>query len=159
MSPSHAEPWNGWAGWALACSCGSKNGKLLGHSLQDCNPEYDGPPSFGSPLAFLCASCDQITEIIDTKKHGYDSEMGLAGEGKSWDVNYHGSGPRQVVQCPNCSRNEFAITTNYSHSHFDHVEDEPELEPRAQDYFDCFACRGKCTECRTESVLASFELA
>ena len=155
---SHAEPWNDWAGWSLACSCGATKGKLLGHSLTDCDPEYAGPPLFVSPLAFLCSSCGKTTEIIDTKQHGYNSEIGKA-EGESLDSNYRGTGQRQSVPCPECAGTEFSITVLCAHPHFDLIEDEPELEPRAQEYFDAFDCRGKCASCGKESSLANFELA
>jgi hypothetical protein len=46
-----------------------------------------------------------------------------------------------------------------SHSHFDLVEDELELEPRAQEYFDSFDCHGTCAGCGKDSSLANFELA
>lgn len=76
VTPAHPEPWNDWIAWDLACSCGATEGKLLGHPLKDCNPEYDGPALFVSPLAFWCSSCGKTTEIIDTKQHGYNSEIG-----------------------------------------------------------------------------------
>ncbi len=158
VSRSHAEPWSNWAGWSLTCSCGATKGKLLGHPLKECNPEYDGAPLFVSPLAFLCSSCGKTTEIIDTKQHGYNSEIGKA-EGQSWDSNYRGSGERQSVPCPECGASEFSITAFCAHPHFDLIEDEPELEPRAQEYFDSFDCRGKCAACGKESSLANFELA
>jgi hypothetical protein len=158
VSPSHVEPWNDWAGWALTCSCGATDGKLLGHPLKDCNPEYNGPPLFVSPLAFLCSSCGKTTEIIDTKQHGYDSEIGRA-EGQSWDSNYRGSGVRQSVPCPECGASQFSITAFCAHPDFDLIEDEPGLELRAQEYFVSFYCRGKCVACGKESSLADFELA
>ena len=147
-----------WAGWALTCSCGESKGKLLGHSLKDCNSDYDGPPLFVSPLAFLCSSCTKTTEIIDTKQHGYNSEIGKA-VGESYDSNYRGTGERQAVPCPECGASEFSITAFCAHPHFDLIEDEPALEPRAQDYFHSFDCRGKCAWCGKESSLADFELA
>ena len=36
VSPSHAKRWDGWVGWALTCSCGANQGKLLGHALKKC---------------------------------------------------------------------------------------------------------------------------
>ena len=106
VSQSHAEPWSDWAGWSLACSCGATKGKLLGHPLKQCNPEYDGPPLFVSPLAFLCSSCGKSTELIDTKQYGYNSEIGKP-EGQSWDSISRGSGDRQSVPCPECGASEF----------------------------------------------------
>ena len=61
--------------------------------------------------------------------------------------------------CPECGASEFSITAFCSHPHFDLIEDEPELEPRAQEYFDSFDCRGTCTGCGKASSLANFELA
>src|SRR5262245_7005437 len=104
--PAHAEPWNDWTGWSLTCSCGATKGKLLGYPLKDFNPEYDGPPTFVSPLAFLCSSCGRTTEIIDTKQHGYNSEIDKAAGQKSWDSNYRGTGPRQSAACLECGAAE-----------------------------------------------------
>ena len=158
-SPSHADEWDDWAVWSLACSCGATKGKLMGHPLKECDPEYDGPPLFVSPLAFLCSSCGKTTEIIDTKKHGYNSEVGKDEEGKSWDSNYRGTGQGQPVPCPACGGSEFEIMACCSHSHFDLIEDEPELAPRAQEFFDAFECRGGCAACGEDASLADFELA
>lgn len=157
-TPAHAERWNDWAGWSLVCSCGATKGRLQGHPLKECNPEYDGPPLFVSPLAFLCSACGNTTEIIDTKQHGYNSEIGKA-EGQSCDSNYRGTGQRQNVPCPECGASEFSITAYCAYPHFDLIEDEPELAPRAQEYIDSFDCRGRCTSCGKESSLANFELA
>ena len=157
-TPAHMQPWNHWAGWALACSCSETKGKLLGYSLKDFDPKYSGPQVFVSPLAFLCSSCEKTTEIIDTKEHGYNAEISKP-YGKTCETNYRGTGPRQVMQCPACGRPEFTITAFCAHPHFDLIEDEPELEPRVQEYFDSFGCRGKCAACGKESSLADFELA
>lgn len=158
VSPPGAESWNDWAGWSLACSCGATQGKVLGHSLKDCNPKYDGSPVFVSPLAFECSACGKTTEIIDTQEHGYNSEIGKL-EGGGGDSNYRGSGERQPIPCPQCNASEFSVTARFLHSHFDLIDDEPELEPRAQEFFDGFDCVGKCAACNAESSLAGFELA
>lgn len=157
VSPAHAKRWNGWAGWSLACSCGADRGKLLGHPLKDCNPRYDGPPVFVSPLAFFCSSCGKTTEIIDTKQHGYNSE--ISKPGKSYDSNYRGTGKLQAVPCPECGEPEFSITALCAYPDFDLIEAEPELEPRAQEYIDSFDCLGRCAACGKELSLANFELA
>jgi hypothetical protein len=137
VSPAHAQLWNDWAGWSLSCSCGATKGKLLGHSLKECNPKYDGPPLFVSPLAFLCSSCGKTTEIIDTKLHGYKSEISK-DTGESYDSNYRGAGERQAVACTECGASEFSLAAFCSHPQFDLIEEEPELETRAQEYFDSF---------------------
>jgi hypothetical protein len=142
----------------LACSCGATTGKLLGYPLKEFNPEYAGPPLFVSPLAFQCAACGRRAEVIDTKEHGYNSEIGKAA-GQSFDSNCRGSGEPQAAACPACGGEEFAVTAFCCHQHFDLIEDEPELEPRAQEYFDGFECRGRCVACGRESSIAGFELA
>jgi hypothetical protein len=157
LSPSHPKRWNGWVGWALACSCGANRGKLLGHPLKNCKPGYDGPPLIVSPLAFSCCSCGKTTEIIDTKQHGYNSA--ISKPAKSRDSNYRGTGKRQAVPCPECGEREFSIMVLCAHSNFDLIEDFPELEARTQEYFDSFNCAGICASCGKKSSLASFELA
>jgi hypothetical protein len=127
--------------------------------LKKCKPDYDGAPLFVSPLGFRCSSCSKTTEIIDTKQHGYNSEIGkLEGE-RSYDSNYRGSGKRQPIPCPECGATEFSLKVFCAHPYFDLIEDEPDLAPRAQDYFDAFDCRGACASCGKESSLANFELA
>ena len=158
VSPRHAVPWDDQAGWSLACSCGETKGELLGHPLKDCNPNFDGPLVFVSPLAFLCSSCGKTTEIINTKKHGYNAEIAKM-EGGVGDSNYVGKGKRKSVPCPKCGGTEYSLTAYFGHPHFDLIEDEPALEPRVQEYFDSFSCFGKCASCGRDSSLVGFELA
>jgi hypothetical protein len=155
VTPAHAGPWNDWAAWALTCACGSSRGKLLGHPF---NNGRGNESLFVSPLAFQCSSCGKTTEIIDTKRHGYNAEIDKM-EGKSYDFNARGTGERQAVPCPSCGGLDFSLTALCAHSHFELIEDQPELEPLAQEFFDSFICRGKCGSCGKESNLAGFELA
>ena len=157
VTPLHPARWSGRVGWALRCRCGGRTGKLMAHPLAKYNPDYHGPPVFISPLAFRCAPCGKTTPIIDTQRHGYNSEIDKPGE--SLDSNYRGTGRRQEVPCPKCGGREFSLTAFCAHSDFDLIEDEPELEPRAQEYFDWFECRGACASCGKQSSLADFELA
>ncbi len=55
---------NPFSVWQIACRCGGAHGKFLGYSLRDYNSEYDGPECFLSPLAFECAACKAVTELL-----------------------------------------------------------------------------------------------
>lgn len=156
--PITSGSWANRAIWTVTCRCGESIGRVLGYQLGDFNPEYKGGDRFIGPLAFRCSACDRVTEVIDTKQHGYNSEIGKP-DGKSWDSNYRGTGERVTIPCPGCKGQLFSVTTEFGHQHFDLVEDEPELEPRAKEYFDSFALRGRCVGCGKESVLTDFELA
>jgi len=132
---------------------------LLGYPLSELNPDYEAEPLFMSPLNFRCSSCGAKTQIIDTKEHGYNSEIArLEGE-QSFDSNYRGSGQPQEALCPQCEGSEFSITVKCLHSHFDLIEDEPDLEPRVQDFFDGFECFGTCSSCGEMTSFAGCELA
>jgi hypothetical protein len=158
VTPLIDDEWEECARFAIACSCGGTKGKLLGHPLSSCNPEYAGSPCYVSPLAVQCGSCGRTTELIDTKIHGYNAEISKLDDGIG-DSNYRGSGDRAIVTCPECGGNEFSFTVHFGHSHFDLIQDEPELEPRAQEFMDGFDCRGLCTSCGAEASRANFELA
>jgi hypothetical protein len=112
-----------------------------------------------SPLAFRCAKCGTVTEIIDTNEHGYDAENGKIIESEFRSSTIRGNGERSAFPCTECKETEFQPTALFMHSHFDLIEDFPELEPRVQDFFDAFGCKGKCANCGTESSIADFELA
>jgi hypothetical protein len=106
----------------------------------------------------MCSECGSTIEVLDTKLHGYDAECDKAS-GVSYDAHYRGNGPRTAIPCSNCGLTEFVAKATFGHSHFDLMQDIPELEPLAHDYFDAFTCRGTCCKCEKESILVSFELA
>jgi hypothetical protein len=157
-APVHPNPWNDWTAWSLACSCGERRGKVLGYSLADYKRSYKGPELFISPLAFRCGACDKRAEILDTKKHGYNAEI-RKRSGGSGDASYRGTGERKVFACPRCGASDFFVTVHFSYPHFDLMEDEPALEPHAQDFFHALDCRGACVACGNELSLANFETA
>lgn len=158
VTPHLASTWDGRARWSLACSCGSTKGSVLGYPLHSCNPGYVGPPSYVGPLAFACAACGKATELLDTRLHGYNAEIGKL-EGGSGDSNYFGTGQRDRVPCPSCRQTEFSMDVYVSHPDFDLIEDEPVLGPRAQEFFQWFDCQGKCAACGATCSLADFEVA
>ena len=151
------EEWPEHVDWALGCQCGAERGSILGYSLRDVMPDYHGTEVFVSPMAFLCSACGATTELIDTAKHGYNSEISTMEE--SSDATVRRTGERKKFACPGCQGETFSVKTTFGHSHFDLIEDEPDLEPRAQDFFDSFNCRGQCEKCGQWADFASFELA
>jgi len=142
-----------WCSWELRCRCGNETGRVLGYSAKERNPDDKGPEMFLSPLAFECPMCGERTEIVDVAEHGYDAEICKTC------TTMRGEGPRIVLACANCSKTEFKVVTNFLHSHFDHIEDEPALAPRAQDFFDGFGCAGTCKNCGHDVQIANYELA
>lgn len=151
-------PWNNWASWSARCVCGENKGHVLGYSLRDFSPEYEGAEFFISPLGFRCVSCGKTTEVIDTGLHGYNAEISKL-DGGGGDSNVRGAGERKSFPCPQCRGQVFLLVLRFAHAHFDLMEDEPELEPRAQDFFDAFACEGTCVSCDATTNVTNFELA
>ena len=144
--------------WGLACRCGERTGRVLGYSVKDFRKDYDGPDVLIGPLAFCCSACGKTTEMFDSAKHGLEAEFGKRGE-KFIDTNLRGSGERQAIRCPECEASEYDVIASFMFAHFDHIDDEPGLEPWAQDFFDSFGCIGRCESCGTEWLIAGFELA
>jgi hypothetical protein len=147
------DTWDDRVEWKIECPCGGESGKILGYPLRDLEASYEGPVLFVSPLAFQCANCDRVIQIIDTNKHGYDGECGHGA------ATIRGEGERATFACQFCCEMTFRVATSFQHSHFDIIEDEPELEPVAQNYFDWFACKGVCTNCGEEQGFGDYELA
>lgn len=151
--PLKDDIWNDRVEWKIICPCGGDNGKILGYPLAELKSDYDGPVLFVSPLAYECSSCDRTIEIIDTNRHGYDGEYGYGS------ATIRGQGDRKSFACRSCNAMTFRVETCFQHSHFDHVQDEPELKPVAQNYFDWFACTGICISCGEEQGFGDYELA
>jgi hypothetical protein len=143
-----------WVGWSLGCQCGDDVGRVLGYPLSKIDPEQTRESEcYVSPLAFQCSSCNKTTELFDTKLHGFDAEVG------GIHVHYHATGDRTAIPCPHCGATKFSVTAFFLHSHFDLFEDQPELEPRTQNFFGWFDCCGLCESCGKETSLANFETA
>lgn len=157
-TPSHSEQWSSRATWTLACACGNTEGAVLGYPLDEITDDPSLKGQFVGPLAFRCASCDQVTEMFDSALHGYDAEISK-GSPLSHSVGYRGDGPRLAAKCPQCAATKCAVTCDFTHSHFDHIEDESDLLEVAQDYFDGFGCKATCAGCGHEWWVAGFELA
>lgn len=150
--------WDDRTTWNLACPCGNGSGQILGYSLKEFREDYEGPLMFVTPLAFRCSACRKTTEIIDTDLHGYDGEC-KARFGGYGAATYRGTGERAIYTCRECKNTAFHVTACFQYSHFDIIEDEPELESVAQDFFDWFDCGGVCTSCGIQQSIGDYELA
>jgi hypothetical protein len=120
--------------WQLVCKCGCDTGWLGGHRLDKLNPSYKGPLLVG-PLAFLCSTCSQVTELLNTDIHGYHAEVDKL-EGGAGSAKLRGTGPRTGYTCPGCQKNIFRMVVGFVYWDFDIAEDEPELP--AQEFFNEF---------------------
>lgn len=141
--------------WRLSCSCGSEQGRVLGYSLREYNKDYNGPESFLSPLSFECVTCGKVTEILDTDRHGYHSEVSKR-EGGIGSVIYHGQGQPKPFPCRACRREIFEVTVGFVYwdSVFDLLFDKPELP--CEEFFIVFLSYGRCAGCGELSELTDF---
>jgi hypothetical protein len=150
--------WQGGTTWVLSCKyCGHDKGEVLGYSGRKFNPEYKGPESFVGPLAFRCASCAKVAEIMDPAIHGLNGEIDRRAGRVSKDSRL--TGERKPFPCLDCAATSYAVTLGFSFDHFDVVEDEPELESVSQDWFHSFSCNGRCVKCGKQQTIANYETA
>lgn len=153
----HGAAWESRVKWAIACACGGATGAVLGYPLDELSGNASLKGQFVGPLALRCAACDKVTEMFDSRAHGFNAM--ISPPGKSYDASYRGEGPRAAARCPKCAGSESAVVGEFTHSHFDHIDDDPSLLKVAQDYFDWFACKATCGACGHEWRVADFELA
>jgi hypothetical protein len=133
--------------WRIGCPCGSAEGAFLGYSDWGGERHTD---TFSSPLAFECAGCQRVTEILDTSQHGWEAEGGLESN------KCRGEGARVRYRCPTCGRERLRITVAfwYWNAAFDELVGEPGLP--AEDYFNEFQAFGTCVGCGVETPMTAF---
>lgn len=139
-------------GYALSCQCGNNEGWILGYPLEE------GAPDFVTPLGFQCASCDAVTEILDTAIHGYHAEVAKF-EGGPGSCKIRGEGPRTRFPCPKCSQERFTVTVGFLYWDYEicyfEVEDLAEgkegngILEHPQDFFNEFVIYAECLNCHT----------
>ena len=129
--------------WRLQCQCGCYSGGLLGHYLRDYNQDYRGDEMV-TPIGFKCSTCSQVTEILDTEKHGYHAEVAKL-DGDTDSVKFRGIGEQKVYHCKHCENDVFDFVIGFVYWDFDIVLDEPELP--AQDFFNEFIMLCTCGRC------------
>lgn len=131
--------------WRIRCQCGGEKGRLLGYTLSDYDTEYRGPVCFLSPLAFECVTCNAISELLDTDRHGYHAELSrLEGDGQG-SSKLRGTGPRQTLGCPSCSSDTFRVKVGFVYWHPDELAEE--FDEAWEDLFSVFLCQCICASC------------
>jgi hypothetical protein len=140
--------------WQIACRCGSSEGRFLGYPLKDYNTEYNGPVCFLSPLAFECAACKAVTELLDTDRHGYHAEVARRQGDKTGSAKLRGGGPRQSFICPSCSGELFGVTVGFVFWYPDELAEEFDGEWEA--LYSVFLCHCKCAGCGQVSQPTDF---
>jgi hypothetical protein len=154
----HGAKWRNGVEWSLRCACGSGSGAVLAYPLSSLDATFRGEEFWVSPMRLRCEQCSKVTEIIDTARHGYDAQL-AAISGRKHGGGYRGSGDPTAVHCPRCGAVNCSVRARFSHPHLDLFEDEPQLRPRAQEFFDVFTLRAKCCGCGEDWKVTSFELA
>jgi hypothetical protein len=140
--------------WQLACRCGGVQGRFLGYPLKDYDPAYTGPECFLSPLAFECATCQAVTELLDTSRHGYHAEVARRAGEDGGAGKLRGAGPRQAFRCPGCRGNVFGITVGFVFWNPDELAEE--FDDRWEELFSVFLCHCQCAGCEQISQPTDF---
>lgn len=151
-----AEPFdnNPCSVWLVACSCGGMHGRLLGYPLKDYDSEYDGPECFLSPLAFECAACKVVTEMLDTDRHGYHAELARREGDEAGSAKLRGEGPRKMFKCPACSGELFGVTVGFVFWYPDELAEE--FDGEWEELYNVFLCHCKCAGCGQTSQPTDF---
>jgi hypothetical protein len=131
--------------WQIKCRCGGVKGRLLGYSLNDYNPEYDGPLLLVSPLAFECMPCKARTAFLDADIHGYHADIDRRAGIQGGSCKIRGSGEPTSFRCPECANDLFTLTTAFVFWNADELAEE--FEDRWEDLFNVFLCYASCCQC------------
>jgi hypothetical protein len=132
----------------VRCPCGERSCYLLGYFW-----EGEGPTPaniFVSPLALECPACGRVSELIDTRRHGFEGEQGC-------DCNMTGEGPRARFPCPRCGEAPFAVVPGFDYDGHDYDPLDPDARP--EDFFGCFLLYGECGRCGQVVSVTGFECA
>jgi hypothetical protein len=134
----------------VGCPCGENATYVLGYHAKD---EGDSSTDiFISPLAVECPACGTVTELIDTRTHGYEGEQGC-------DCNMTGTGPRSRFPCPTCGIVPLIAMPGFSYQNDDVESWSGEQGQRPQDFFGDFSLYGGCVRCRNVIDITGFECA
>jgi hypothetical protein len=134
------------ASFVVGCTCGCPSVYLLGYYITD-KKKFSG---FVGPLSIECSACSLVSEVFDTRKHGYDGEQGV-------NTHYVGEGVPTRFNCPICGVVPMIVSTNFAYSDFAKLPSD--MRARAQDFFDGFDIVCQCTRCNSVIEVTSFECA
>lgn len=134
--------------FTVGCPCGGREAFLLGYPFK--SSPHDSEPFFLSPLAIECADCKQVSELFDSRQHGYDGEQGE-------NCCKVGEGERVRVLCPNCGEAPMVIMPSFAYQFYD--DDLDEWGDRMQDFFDGFGVDVRCVKCGRLTSPSGFECA
>lgn len=141
--------------FGLACPCGHRTLRIHGYPLCDYNKTVEDALPYLTPMALECASCGEVTEVFDTKLHGYHSELAKE-DGGVGSAAIRGEGPRTVFTCPSDAAQDMQVSVEFGYRDFDLMEDAPELP--AHNYFHDFSLTGTCEKCGTRIEVTRFDL-
>ena len=108
---------------------------------------------FISPLALRCEARGEITELIDTDRHGYDAEIGAIV------ATARGEGDRVEHECENCGRKPLRLWVRFEYSRDLFDRGSGEFRGREQELFSWFSLVGQCSGCSALLPVAGFECA
>jgi hypothetical protein len=146
------------AGWKLECPCDCSEGAVFGYRLGHFKPGFEGSSLFITPMAFHCAVCRRVTEIIDTDEDGAGAELAKLEGADSGCTAYRGEGPRQAYPCPKCaeSRGEVTLTFSYHPDYIYDLEDDG-IEFPFENLFFWFHAHSRCALCGEQSLITDID--
>jgi hypothetical protein len=131
--------------FAVGCPCAQREVYAVGYHTKT---RY-GEDIFVSPLALECPACGRVSELIDTRKHGYAGEQG-------GDCNMAEEGRWGRFPCPRCGEVPMALMPGFS---FQNRDFDP-ANRRPQDFFGAFWLEGQCGQCGSMvGIVDGFECA
>lgn len=131
--------------WRISCRCEGSHGRFLGYELKEIALESGEREGFVSPLAFQCAACEEITELLDTDRHGYHAAVARLQNHSTGSCYHRGEGPRKAFLCPGCGGQSFAITVGFVYWNIDELAEY--FDKAWEDLFSLFLCECRCEAC------------
>lgn len=134
--------------FSVGCPCGERAAYLGCYSVSEgANPVK----IFIGPLAIECPACGRVSDLLDTRHHGYDGELGSSS-------TMIGDGERARYACSDCGVRPMLVCPTFSYQLNDD-DFAATAEGRPHDFFDCFALEGRCSGCDTLRRITDFECA
>jgi hypothetical protein len=135
--------------FGINCPCGYKQGELIGYFVE--KPAFSKVSVFVSPICFHCSHCNCEIEIFDSKKHGYNFEIG------SRSVAYHSVDYKKQFQCRSCGSTFFTPLVEFNYDD-DILEDCNVDKNRIQEFYFSFAVYGTCTNCHSIELMSELSV-